>query len=303
MADEASKQWLSAHIFHGGGLKQSDSLLLEVIKPFVVDCLARQWADQYFFIRYGELGPHVRLRIYGDATRLVQLVRPALEQRIADREGHQPGAVALEGASTTIRWMPYEPEVQRYGGPDGIAVGERLFYYSSESALALLPDCAADEQARLGIALSAMLVLLAAFTDDRERAGALADRYVEFWQHIPAPDVNWHALLNGFEAGYDRNSEWLRVNGSVIWRDACSASSQLPTPLATYASRLRGIVQDLERLLGAEALVWGSGPLRDWPAVTRKLVGSYLHMMNNRLGVNRLEEIYLAYLIGRFLRE
>ncbi|HEU0052564.1 MAG TPA: lantibiotic dehydratase C-terminal domain-containing protein, partial [Longimicrobium sp.] len=46
-------------------------------------------------------------------------------------------------------------------------------------------------------------------------------------------------------------------------------------------------------------LMRGSAPYTDWDTAVQAIVSSYVHMMNNRLGISLQEESYLAYLIMR----
>ena len=60
---DAQKQWLAAYLYYSGNWEK---FLTNSVKPFVEDILDRKLAEQYFFIRYWERGPHIRLRFKGD---------------------------------------------------------------------------------------------------------------------------------------------------------------------------------------------------------------------------------------------
>src|ERR1700722_9423717 len=71
-------EWISAHLFFDGGTYStlSDDVILDVVKPFLASYSSVQW----FFVRYDEEGPHVRLRVKGPPEWLGDIVAPALRQ-------------------------------------------------------------------------------------------------------------------------------------------------------------------------------------------------------------------------------
>src|SRR5690242_5681489 len=55
--------WASYHIFYYA--LSCHQVLLEIVLPVVRDLWNRRQLIRFFFIRYGEGGPHVRLRVLG----------------------------------------------------------------------------------------------------------------------------------------------------------------------------------------------------------------------------------------------
>ena len=105
------------------------------------EALATGEADGWFFIRYGDPEWHLRVRFHGDPSRLQSGVLPrlhaALEPLLAD------------GRIWRVQLDTYEREVERYGGPEGIGLAERLFQIDSEAVLAILEMLEGDEGADL----------------------------------------------------------------------------------------------------------------------------------------------------------
>ncbi|MCA9936298.1 MAG: thiopeptide-type bacteriocin biosynthesis protein, partial [Anaerolineales bacterium] len=73
--------WLSAHLFYG---KLWEDLLTQAVRPFVDDLFIQGQISQFFFIRYWERGPHIRLRLKGQPSALQNHVKPALEATFTD---------------------------------------------------------------------------------------------------------------------------------------------------------------------------------------------------------------------------
>ncbi|XCM84243.1 lantibiotic dehydratase [Kitasatospora sp. HUAS MG31] len=83
--------------------------------------------DRWFFLRYRDPDPHLRLRFHGDPQALHGRVLPALAR-------HVRGLIDA-GALRTMALDVYRPETDRYGGPAAQEAAERLFLTDSRSAL------------------------------------------------------------------------------------------------------------------------------------------------------------------------
>ena len=76
-------------------------------------------ADGWFFVRYGDPDWHLRVRFHGEPARLHAEVLPALQAAAAP--------LLDDGRVWRLQLDTYEREVERYGGPEGVALAERLF--------------------------------------------------------------------------------------------------------------------------------------------------------------------------------
>lgn len=130
-------EWLFAKLYTGTAT--ADRVLREVVAPLVREALAAGWADGWFFIRYGDPEWHVRLRFHGDPAVLAARVLPALHDRLAP--------LLDDGRLWKLQLDTYEREVERYGGPLGIDLVERLFQVDSEAVLEILDMLEGDEGA------------------------------------------------------------------------------------------------------------------------------------------------------------
>ncbi|CAL9278078.1 Nisin biosynthesis protein NisB [Streptomyces sp. SudanB5_2050] len=86
--------------------------------------------DRWFFLRYQDPEPHLRLRFHGDPGALHSRVLPALSR--ASR------ALVESGALRTMTLDAYRPESDRYGGEALQEAAERFFRTDSLSALVQL---------------------------------------------------------------------------------------------------------------------------------------------------------------------
>ena len=145
-------EWLYAKIYTGAA--GADAVLRDLIAPVVAAARARGACDRWHFVRYGDPDWHLRLRFGGDATRLWSELLPALSR--AAEEGRARGDLRMLQLDT------YEREIERYGGPHGIALAEALFAADSTAVLGIVATLSGDEaaEARWRIALRGIDLLL-----------------------------------------------------------------------------------------------------------------------------------------------
>ncbi|MFD0574085.1 lantibiotic dehydratase C-terminal domain-containing protein [Kitasatospora gansuensis] len=189
-------RWRSWHL-HTDTLRPAalESLLLRAVAPVVGEHTAGQGEGApprpWFFVRYWQGGPHLRLRIADlddpAATRITaelvartDAVNAELppEDRLTPasyRQAAQPLADLGEGGHALdlgellppgVHPAVYEPELRRYGGPGQMALSEELFHASSVVALRA---CRARPGHGRNVAdgLEAMAATLSAWPGDR----------------------------------------------------------------------------------------------------------------------------------------
>jgi thiopeptide-type bacteriocin biosynthesis protein len=291
--------WLSAHLHFDGALygADADAVILDVVAPFFAWCRDEGLADRYFFVRYGSGGAHIRVRVRGAPDVVARTIRPALAARV------KATGTGADARVSHLRWIDYEPEVERYGGPDALLVAEDIFHASSDTAIALLaPVRGASRSGRLGKGLLAMLTLLHVFIGERASAAALAKYYAEGYLRIIAStdDAARTPWRQAFDFGYHRQAGVLAAYVDEAWRQLCEGD-ELPGALAEYKVALTARRDALRALCDRRRLATPTGPVRDWPDCLSRILPNYMHMMNNRLGLAVAEESYLGHLTHRVL--
>jgi len=307
-------EWLSVYLFFTGWIyaPECDQIVVEVVEPFVRRCQREGWIDQHFFIRYSEKGPHVRLRLHGDPGVLRETVWPALLEDVRAHSG-EVGTETPEDlrppyftAGQPLRvshvvQVPYEPEIERYGGPHAIYVAERMFQVSSDTAYALLQKMGRERSSRLGKGLLTMVVLIHLFNRTRDRGSRFAQVYgVSYLRTVERDEDSRGAKLEAFGAGFDQQAETLGTYVDDVW-ERMDEGEELSETLDRYHDGLRVCHDELRTLCDEGRVILGGEPVTDWDRVVMSIVPSYTHMMNNRLGVTLQEESYLSYLITRAL--
>ncbi|MFY1700145.1 thiopeptide-type bacteriocin biosynthesis protein [Micromonospora sp. WMMA1923] len=257
--------WLSLHAFHRG---DHDRLLTGAVAPLVASLRATGVLDQFFFIRYWEGGPHLRLRLLPTrpdlAADVAACTRSTLEAHLARFPSPPPGpaeryaALAeryarLEGRADhdrrirppdVVEVQPYQPEYPIYGGRAATRAVEGHFTDSSWLALSTLArPAAADHRSRL--AVLALASALAAWQPDRHRLAHLLTRSRSHWDPADGHRARWESYL--------RQRTALRRLVSSCWTAAQSTRPGAdPDPFVAAWSasihRLRAELTDLHRV-------------------------------------------------------
>lgn len=300
-APARSREWVSAHVFHRGDL---DRVLVEAVAPLAADLSAAGAVRSWFFLRYWEGGPHLRVRMRPASAAHTDEVRAALLRRcgryLDDHPGPQPPVEALHAygaaaagwaraerldafdphvrAGDCVELVTYVPERSVYGVDDALAAAEAHFAESSALALRLVAAGLPADRRR-AIALGLLMISLAVCEPRPERATARL-------QHIARPVIGDRPVRQARQL-------WAGVNGTA----------PLGGELATWLQSVRTLHQHLVAggIDGSFAPTDGRSPLGHLaacaPPESRAVAAAVLrctHLMFNRLGVHGGAEAQIA---------
>ena len=282
--ESRNDDWVYLKLYAGLASDRLEWFLTDVT-PRVIE--KRGW-DRWFFLRYfDDTGLHLRLRLRavpGGAAELSRAIQPLCEDGLfglAARPAstYRPMVTFGEGPAPRnfVGVVPdvYEPELDKFGGPAGVAIAEQAFQASSEIAIAIMRDERLLDQPRKTLLPSLMCAAVDVFAPNAD--------HVELWRHY---------------AEY-----WLRELGASAygWRERFQAKSRrlaetgynVVTPDADLSVEGRAHVTRWREALAETARAYrgvpnGGGPL---------LASQFVHLMNNRLGCHALDEAYLATLL------
>ncbi len=131
-------EWLYVKLYAGPATADR---VLDRAAAVVDAALSSGAADRWFFLRFGDPDPHLRLRLHGRADELLGHTVPSL---------HRAVAPLLEtGELWRVQLDTYEREVERYGGDRAIELAERIFAADSEAVLAVVRGLRGDAGAAL----------------------------------------------------------------------------------------------------------------------------------------------------------
>ena len=233
--------------------------------------LARRW----FFLRYSDPEPHLRVRWQGEPELLLHQMLPqvtSFAQQLIDA-----------GRLQKLVIDSYEREIERYGGLEGTEISERIFDADSRTVLGLLGlptlNIASDATEVAALTVHTLLADLGLDAEARlalyRRAAATADQSL------------------GRRAGEDYRQRKTRLR-RLLGPDGATEldpSGQLGALLDGQRAELTTAGSDLVRLAAEGRLT--EPPDRIWP--------SYVHMHHNRLiGIAPApNEAHLMHLLRR----
>ncbi|HVW28721.1 MAG TPA: lantibiotic dehydratase [Polyangiaceae bacterium] len=228
-------EWLYVKLY--GGESSADRVLGELVAPLKEQALSRGVADSWFFLRYADPEPHLRLRFHGDAGRLAGELLPLLHERTAP--------LLASRNLYRVDIGTYEREIERYGGLEGVAVAERVFRADSEVALAIATANAGDEGSDLKWRL--VLAGMHAYFDDFG---------VDVESRLPVIERLRGGFVEEFAAGgalmediRDRfRKERARVAEAIESLGATGARSPEVDAIARRSAELAPLVRELEAL-------------------------------------------------------
>jgi thiopeptide-type bacteriocin biosynthesis protein len=121
-------EWLFAKVYSPPVFH--DDLIAYSIHPFAQRVVGSALAQQWFFIRYADPDPHLRIRFRGEPSQLMNAVVPMLCDWASD--------LMRRGLCQRFGFDSYERELHRYGGVAGTDTAEAVFAADSQFVAEIL---------------------------------------------------------------------------------------------------------------------------------------------------------------------
>lgn len=258
-------EWLYYKLYCGQLV--ADRVLLDVLRPLAAELRAQGLVDTWFFIRYADPDPHLRVRWH----------LPVLSQlgEVVRRVGERLAPVSGPHSVWKIQTDTYRRELERYGHRS-IGLTEVLFGYQSQALLDYM--AVADAEGTLPDlwlwGLGAIDELLTAFDYSLARKGTLL-------AHLQAVFAHEFSMTKTLKQQLDTK---YRIQRPAVQQALARRAGPPAALLAT--------VQPLRALATAGQL---QVPLDE-------LMASYVHMLLNRLlpADARLHELVLYDFLHRY---
>ncbi len=253
-------QWLYLRLFAGEATV--DRLLGETLAPLTRALSAESLVDQWHFLRYGDPGWHLRVRLHSPTRSLLGDVHP----RVLDALGPW----LSDGGVWKLEHGTYRRELQRYGGDAGIRLAETIFTADSRAVadLAGLYAGPAGADTRWRFAILGTDMLLDDLGLDLEAKYALACRMRDYFsEEFGATSTRSRVSLGAKYRASRKDLEDLFGAPQV-------PSHALAPGIACFAARSRVIEGLRDELVVLE---------RAGIVSRNELAESYVHMFINRL--------------------
>lgn len=294
--------WVSVHLFY----THHNHILKNGIYPFILDLRKKNEIKRYFFIRYFEKGPHIRLRLLINPDKK-EKIKLSINNYFQSFFRKYPSTRNFEGKNyfpnNTIQYIKYSPEIKRYGGKLAIKIAEKHFEDSSDIVLKLMQNYKKwDISIAQGKAIQLYTIFFKAINLSQEtiyymlikmnhsklfrnRAKIIAqtgnlDRlftclFEKNKNNIVNNLINIHNIMKN---GYIKEFFWI----SDFYNSIQKTEKNLID--IGYSKQFKNIINKVEIQKASIYL-------------------SYLHMLNNRLGLSNHDEAYLNFIIYKLFFE
>jgi len=329
------KAWLSAHLYYN---EPWETFLRKAILPYIETVLKTGVAESYFFIRYWEKGPHLRLRFRGEAGALEAVLKPNLKEHFkayfeanpsVRQEPEYPADFPAEhkwNPNNEVCFETYLPEVNRYGGKTALAICEQQFQLSSFVVLDHFREGIEqdDYHAVLGIAMRLHLGFVHSLGLGKSMRLQFFKMIFENWlpkafeilEH-QAPEAlvleRIKETIDLFEQSFEEQKEMLIDFHQNLLEELSHNHIDSTSTYGQWLDDNKELGKDLIDSLYDVPL--NSRPnlyalpdelklvLSETECLCWNIWADQVHMTNNRLGVINQDEAYLAYLTMRSLEE
>ena len=262
-------EWLFAKLYCPAACE--DELIAERLLPMAENAIAAGIADSWFFIRYADPQGHVRLRFHGEAERLSTHLFSQISQWAQE--------MMDDGICTRLVFDTYDRELERFGGPEGMLLAERIFHADSRFAAELLR------------------VLRSKQWEDGDHRTALfalcLDDLFQITGFSAAERLSWYQSQtneNDRDAGmeYRRLKAQLRraIGEPTSWLSELPFGDVITAALTQRAEDLSDTSTRLLRLVDEHQIA----------IPVAKLFASYAHLHVNRIGAARFERMLVNLL-------
>ncbi|WP_142415619.1 lantibiotic dehydratase C-terminal domain-containing protein [Hathewaya massiliensis] len=271
--------WKSKHIFIG------DYKLIEVfLQNYLLKYIENNSPDEWFFIRYWQGGPHIRLRyniqdinqkakFENGLIALLSEFKEEYSNYEFEEFKYDKRVIELEKVSKlevydnfSIEDIEYKPEIARYGGIEAMKYSEKLFNESSKLASYIIQNV--EWRKRYIVALDLMY-----YSCDIVKRLGLINSEIEFFQ-------SYNSVWKQFES-VEPMDVYVQALSNRL-KDLKNRKEPFESYL-TYLDKLELILRDIvkeQNTFSKDTVYY--------------IMISHIHMLNNRLGLSPQNEHLLS---------
>lgn len=260
-----SNEWVYFKLY-GGKSRQNE--VLELLSAPLEELSSK--GVGWFFIRYGDPHPHLRVRLFSTNTPLLAVALAPLISLLDQ--------ILKDGLLNRFSIDTYDRELERYGGVQGLRISEQLFHLDSRVVQQLILHAAPGKKTpdldKLGVI--SVDYLFRGF-------GLSVDERRNFYQRIR---LNQQQMLGIQDTELGEHFRKIRASLWEVFRPDNNILYEILTQFQDEVTEFANALQVLEvnnRLLR---------PIDN-------ILASHVHMHCNRLGLNRHDEFKVVYFLSR----
>ncbi len=276
------REWFYIKIY--AGVKSSERILTEIIKPLTEELIENGVIDKWFFIRFKDSNEHLRIRFYSENNKdfgqyILSLFNEKMESYFQNKMVYK------------VQIDTYDREIERYGSKS-IELCEKLFYHDSVAVLNftdMLDGGEDGEQYRWLFALKGIDMLLDDFRlSIQEKSAIIENLQTGFFKEFSGNTSLTVSLNNK----YRKDSENI-----LALLDGTNHSEDIRSAIACFEHRTALNQPVIDALLTMD--------VNDKATFSPKqLLPSLIHMYINRLLVakHRLHELVIYHYLDKYYK-
>ena len=337
--DDGVKKWLSYHLANHTSVygNEMDDFLGKNVATIINHLQLDNLIDKFFFIRYAEAGPHIRLRLHSDVASeaviydtirlngqkyFAKILKSNLSEKITTQLPKQFQVTFFEDQS--INKIEYIKETDRFGGIDAIKIVEDEFCNSSKFALEIFAtNQNISRTQKLWISyLMLNYFLTVVFQEEYEewviflvnysRAALdaeMGDIAAKLWEdgaglYQYMRNYNKNAMpkfvacmYSHFNKRYEYFSDVINKKTQTIFE----STNKMPIYMSKWHDNLYVNLTALKKLASTDKI-----KLHTFTDITAKqkfiaIIASILHLHNNRLGLSLIDEAWISFSLAKWL--
>jgi thiopeptide-type bacteriocin biosynthesis protein len=280
-------EWMSLKLYSGNSVIE-DTFLQQIVPMIEDEATSYQ---KWFFMRYGDPDWHIRLRFLGEPRLLYGELLPKLNRLLTP--------LVDSGELHKMELFTYNREMERYGGPTTMEAAESLFMEDSRlisKALQHLDEI--GESLRWRLCLATMNTLLDLFDYGTEDKLRLITQTREMFGREFNEDVSLRKKL-GLKYRTVERTLWADLDAFSLYGEKTGKMDNTQAIFFPLIAQWRDQVQ-----LHCQAINHAYNTADPSLTCTKdSLVGSFLHMHNNRLfkAYGRQQELLMHDFLRRAL--
>jgi uncharacterized protein YhbP (UPF0306 family) len=319
--------WLSVYLYYG---EPWENLLTKGIYPFSEKMKSHGLIKSYFYIRYWDKGPHIRLRLNCEKNARNEIKEDLVKYfesyfkinpSTIDPKELLNRKVKEFRPNNTLYFTKYLPEYQMYGGKLAMHAAEKQFQLSSQIVLGTINEFSNwSSNDAITHAIIFNLLIAHAFCRSKKKITKffelLTRNLLPFAKRLMNTsknplNENPDDILNSFKGFYDSQKESIFLIVKEV-----NKCYKLNEPIfdnkltVELMSGMKQVAKELLCLERSKQLVTHKWFIRknginkeDFDMPLWAIVFKYIHMNNNRLGIPNVDEPYISYLIMQTYKE
>ena len=243
--------WLSFELY---GYYNFEEYISKELSALIDELCTMKIIESFYYLQYADPRYHIRLRLF--KKEIIHNIEHIIEQL---------NKHVLSGYIESFKMCPYDREIERYGGKEGLIKAERLFCVDSRCAIFFIRNCSLPER-EMYYVMSAL-------------------EYMKIWNWELEQQLEWLEINTGKES-YIEN--WRKIR-STYYSCFCEKMSYLPLELARKRA---------DAIYKYHSMELSSLEMQN------RILSALLHMSFNRVfGMNRVQEQKLLGYTRNILRE